>query len=213
MICVSLPAFSYEDVREALGSVEFAEIRLDKNGLTVEDLKKLFSTSPVPLIATCRPGTKPDEERLALLAAAVESGAAYVDVESTSSPEYFETVRKLAREKGCKLIGTYHNLQETPMKLVLAQVIEELFDRGADIAKVVCRVRNIQECSRLLSLYETKKNIMALGLGELGVLTRIAAPFLGAPFTYAALAPGKETAEGQPDLETLKALMVLLKRV
>lgn len=63
----------------------------------------------------------------------------------------------------------------------------------------------------MLSLYESRKNVIALGMGPLGVITRIAAPFLGAPLTYASLAPGKETAEGQPDLKTLEAVMKFVR--
>jgi 3-dehydroquinate dehydratase len=50
-------------------------------------------------------------------------------------------------------------------------------------------------------------------MGKEAQITRIAAPLLGAPFTYAALESGRETAPGQLDKDTLAALLKLLKNV
>jgi 3-dehydroquinate dehydratase type I len=210
MICVSIAEPTLEECRAALKGLEFAEIRIDKTSLTPVETKELFA-EPLKLIATCRPGPRSDDERLALLLAAVAAGAAYVDFEVDAPAAFRSAVLAAAKEKGCRVIIAYHNHSETPLRHYLLQVIESCFDQGADFAKVVCRVRNPQDCVRLLSLYESRKNLIALGLGELGVITRIAAPFLGAPLTYASLAPGKETAEGQPDVKTLEAVMKLLK--
>ncbi len=212
MICVSLAASSADEILKLLEKLEFGEIRLDLCGLSLDEVRRVYSSARIPLVATCRPGTLPDAERYEQLLAAIDSGAAYVDIEIANPPEIIEKIVARAREKACRVIISYHNYKETPMKLVLQQAIDEAFDYGADIAKLVCRTRSIQDCSRLLSLYELRKNILALGLGELGApLTCIAAPRLGAPFTYAALAPGKETVEGQPDYETLRSVLVLLK--
>jgi 3-dehydroquinate dehydratase len=192
MICVSIAEPTLEDCLAAIQGLELAEIRIDKTSLTAVDVKQLFS-SPSKLVATCRPGGRSEDERLGLLQAA-----------------FREAVLAAAREKGCRVIISYHNDKETPLKQVLLLVIEECFDLGADIAKVVCCVQTPQDCVRLLSLYETRKNVVALGMGKLGVITRIAAPFLGAPLTYASLAPGHETAEGQPDIKTMEAVMKFL---
>jgi 3-dehydroquinate dehydratase len=47
----------------------------------------------------------------------------------------------------------------------------------------------------------------ALGLGPVGTFTRVVATRLGAPFTYASLRPGRDTAEGQLDWRTLQDRM------
>jgi len=209
MICVSIAEPNLDECRAALKGLELAEIRIDKTGLSPADVRQLFA-GPVKLVATCRPGTRSEEDRLAVLLAAIEAGAAFVDIEFEADPLTRESVIKAARARNCRVIVSYHNLKETPLKQSLSLTIDECFDLGADIARVVCRVQTTQDCVRLLSLYETRKNVVALGLGQLGVITWIAAPFLGAPLTYASLAPGKETAEGQPDLETLKILLKFL---
>jgi len=210
MICVSVAEPTLEECRAAIKRLELAEIRIDKTDLSLVEIKQLFA-EPVKLVATCRPGSRPDEERRAALLAAIEAGAAYVDIEVEAPAPLREAVVAAARQKGCRVIVSYHNFAETPLRHYLLQVIEDCFDLGADIAKVICRVQSSQDCVRILSLYEARKNLVALGMGDLGVITRIAAPFLGAPLTYASLRPGKETAEGQPDLETLEAVMKFLK--
>jgi len=210
MICVSIAEPTLEQCRADLKGLELAEVRIDKTPLTPVEIKELFA-EPVKLIATCRPGTRPNEERLAALLAAIDAGAAYVDIEVDAPPDFHDAVVAAARAKGCRVIISYINPEETPLRHLLLQAVESCFDQGADIAKVICRVRNQQDCVRILSLYESRKNVIALGMGQMGIITRVAAPFLGAPLTYAALAPGKETAEGQPDLETFEYIMKLVK--
>jgi 3-dehydroquinate dehydratase type I len=206
MICVSIAEPTLEECRSALKGLELAEICLDKMNLSLAEIQTLFA-EPVKLIAHFRPGARPESERQAALLAAIAAGAAYVDIEVSAETAFREAIVAAAREKKCRVIVSFYNTEETPLRHFLTQKIEECFDLGADIAKIVCRVRNSQDCVRILSLYEARKNLIALGMGNLGVITRIAAPFLGAPLTYASLAPGKETTEGQPDVETLKAIM------
>jgi len=210
MICVSIAESTLDECRAALKGLELAEIRIDKTGLSLVEIKELFS-APLKMIATCRPGTRPDDDRMAALLAAIAAGAAYVDFEIASPPQFRDRILAAAREKHCRIIISYHNHTETPLKQVLLLTIEECFDLGADIAKVVCRVQSVQDCARLFSLYETRNNVVALGLGKLGLITRIAGPFFGAPLTYACLAPGKETAEGQPDIASLRAVLKLIE--
>src|SRR5689334_25375103 len=68
--------------------IGLAEVRLDL--MASFDVDKLVAASPVPLVLTCRPErerggfTGPEPERLAVLRAAYDAGAAYVDVETDS---------------------------------------------------------------------------------------------------------------------------------
>jgi len=45
-------------------------------------------------------------------------------------------------------------------------------------------------------------------MGRKGRLTRILAPLLGCPFTYASIDGGKETAEGQIDAASLRRILL-----
>ena len=52
--------------------------------------------------------------------------------------------------------------------------------------------------------------MIALGMGKKGKITRLAAPLLGAPFTYASPAAGSETGPGQLEMDTLIKIYSLL---
>ena len=210
MICVSLADLSFSSCRKALESVECAEIRLDRSDFSQEEVAALFAQRPV-LIATCRPGSFTQDQRREYLATAINAGAGYVDIECDAEETYREYLKNLAQKSDCRVILSYHNFEETPSLDLLHQIREDCFSRGADIAKIACRVDSQKDNARLLSLYDTEGKVISLGMGEKGRITRIVAPLLGAPFTYAALEPGQETAEGQIVKDKIETLLKLLK--
>jgi 3-dehydroquinate dehydratase-1 len=206
MICVSLAEESLEGCLSALEDVEFAEIRLDRTRLSLEEVKRLFS-SHKQMIATCRPGGLGDRVRSDLLVAAIESGAAYVDVEIEAEPSYRERIVIKARSRGCKVIVSFHDYEKTPSRRELEAALAECFRIGADIAKMACTARCDMDNARLLGLLDRSEKVIVIGMGEKGRITRIVAPLLGSPFTFASLRPGMETAKGQIDRETLRDLI------
>ncbi len=115
MICVSLAESSVTECLRALKGIEFAEIRIDKMSLDVNDLKKIFSSHP-RLIATCRPGVMAEATRISLLKEAIGAGAAYIDIEVETSDASKREIVQAARNKGCRVIISYHNLIKTPAR-------------------------------------------------------------------------------------------------
>ena len=210
MICVSIAESHFKRCREAILESDLAELRIDQTDFSEEEIYELFAL-PIDMIATCRPGTKSDLEREALLCAAISAGAAYVDVEIVAAPNYLQRISEKANKHNTKLIVSYHNAKTTPPLADLEDIIDQCFRMKADLSKVVCRVLSSVDCARILSLYQKHKNIIAFGLGKKGTFTRVASLFLGAPFTYAALAPGKETADGQLDRERLQSILETLR--
>ena len=211
MICVSIGDCSVEECIKSLQGLELAEIRMDKMKLSEEEVRKIFPQK-LKLIATCRATkTLNDNERKKLLLAAIDAGAAYVDIEVESSDTYKKEILSKAKSKGCKVIISYHNYEQTPQKGELEQIVDWCFDSGADIAKIACKVNSEKDNARLLGLLDSDRKIIAIGTGEKGKITRVLGPLLGSPFTYASLKKGKETAEGQIGHNKLKELMGLLK--
>ena len=212
MICVSIADLDFEPCRAVLKDIKMAEIRLDLLNFSIGQVKEIFSM-PTQLIATHRPGNISEEERKVLLITAVEAGAAYVDMEIEAETAFKEAVKQVCRKKGCKVIISFHNYDKTPSKNELETIIEYCFKDGADIAKVACQVRYEADAARILSLYDydresnKEKKIVAIGMGEKGKIIRLVAPLLGAPFTFAALSAGKETAPGQLDRQTLQDIL------
>ncbi len=214
MICVSLDERYSVDFLKALRNIDFAEIRMDRMILTGENIADIFSQSAM-LIATCRPGVLDDQKRKAYLIAAIDAGAKYVDIEVESDIAFKKEILEKAKSKGCKVIISFHDFEKTPGDEKLKQIAALCFSEGADIAKIACKINSVMDSARLLGLLgqeNFKNRLVVAGMGEEGKITRIIAPFLGSLFTYASLAEGMQTAEGQIEKEKLGEIMRLLRQ-
>ena len=213
MICVSLREPDHAAFVRALEGLraDLAEIRLDGVRLSAAEVESLFSR-PMPLIAAFRPAEGvSDEERAAVLGAAVRAGARFVDIELESAPRFGGALIPLARARSCTIIISHHDDVGTPERPRLEELVEACFAAGGDIAKIACLVRTRTDCARLLSLYEARRPVIALGMGRQGLITRVAAPLLGAPFTYASADGGRPTADGQIEWSRMRDLLALLE--
>lgn len=78
------------------------------------------------------------------------------------------------------------------------------------VVKVAFRARSVRDNLELLELIdearERGKPMIALGMGEFGLLSRVLAPKVGAFLTFAALRPSAATAPGQPTVRELLEL-------
>ncbi len=211
MICVSIAEGSPRAVAETAARFPFAEIRMDALSLALKDVRALFS-GHANLVATFRPGKARDPEREAFLSTAIESGAAYVDIELGSDSGYRDRVIEKARGKGCKVIISFHDYRRTPAREALDGICAACFDEGANIAKIACTVRSQRESARLLGLLDDRRPIVVVGMGTKGRSVRLMAPLLGSPFTYAAVAHGRETADGQIAHDALAAYIFTLQQ-
>ena len=209
MICLSIGQATVEECLEIIKDSELSEIRLDLNIYHEEDIKRIFS-SGANLIATCREGKYNNEERKDLLSKAIEFGAKYIDVELTCDLAMKDHVINVAKESDCKVIISYHNYEKCPNREHMIDIINRCFEGKADIAKIVAKVNSVQDNVSIISLYDTSREIIALGMGELGRITRIAAPFFGAPFTYAYPKGMRRTAHGQFSEEKIKEITNLI---
>jgi len=188
MICVSLAEPTAAACLRALQGLDFAEIRLDKMRIGPEGIKRIFS-QPSRLIASCRPGGRSETKRLHLLLTAIQSGAAFVDVELETDVRFRERI----------------------IRAELERTIALSFASGADIVKVACLVRTRRDNARLLGLLDAGLSLIVVGMGRKGRLTRIAAPLLGSAFTYASIVGGRETADGQWEAASLERILLELK--
>lgn len=205
MICISFGSITLSDLLERLKTTPLAEIRIDLLKLTSTQVAQVFG-SHFNLIATCRPDTMGIEAQQQLLLTAIESGAAYVDIEEEAPSSFKKAMVEAAHAKGCRVIVSYHNYVETPNRATLHATISQMVDDGADIVKIATLAHTSADAARILSLYEDPiKPLVALAMGEAGRVTRIAIPLLGAPFTFAA-PQGAATAPGQftdTEMETI----------
>ena len=208
-ICVSIGNLSYNEIIEQLKKIGLAEIRLDLLSLTEQEVKSIFELHN-NLIVTCRSTKMDDKQRAELLSNALHWGAAYVDVELESGSQFREPIIELAHELNRKVIVSHHDFEKTPNKKELEKIVKLAFKAGGDLVKIACKVNSSEDSARILGLYAEFNNLIAIGLGSGGIITRVTAPLMGAPFTFASL-PGKETAPGQLDMEQLGTIVNLLE--
>ena len=214
MICVSAGNIDLSKLKILLESENLVEIRLDMNNYSDDELIKIFS-SQTNTIATCRPGRFTEAERIRKLELCIESGASFVDVEVESTKNSIKHISETAKENNCRIIISYHNNEKTPLVSKLINICRVSAGLGADIIKIATYVNDQSDNAKLLSLYSNKEfsltlPVIAIGMGKLGKITRIAAPFMGAPFTYASYRAGQETAEGQIGKPELKRIYKII---
>jgi 3-dehydroquinate dehydratase I len=215
MIFTCIGKTTFPECLGLLESLACAEIRLDMADFSLEQVERLFSL-PRTLIATCRPGRHTVKTRAALLLAAIRAGAGYVDLDLEEPLSFRRLIQNDASRHDCRLILSYHNFERTPPLPVLKNTVERCFAGGAGIAKIACQVQSTRDASRLISLYdrrpEKNRDLLAIGMGKRGRWTRVVAPFLGAPFTFAAAGKPTATAAGQFDRATLESIYRLMRR-
>ena len=209
MICTSIGNINFNTALEKAQSEDLIELRFDLMKLTDEQVSTLCSQKARTIVA-CRPGKASDEERMARLKLAILAGAGLVEIGFDDEEEFLEEMVPFARSHDCRVIISYYDREKTPVKRELEQIVRDCAMCGADIVKIVCKVNSIEDNARLLSLYSMGKNIIAIGLGKLGKITRFAAPLTGAEFTYASLGKGLETADGQMSKAAMERAYKLL---
>lgn len=91
--------------------------------------------------------------------------------------------------KNSKIIGSYHNFNNTPSYDELLNIYKNIkrYD-FVDIVKIATNVVNDSDNIELVKLLINKRdNIIVLGMGEKGKITRIISPLLGGYLTFASI--------------------------
>ncbi len=212
MICLSLGNIDYQECLDYIGKYELVEVRLDLCDFTAEQIRELFS-QPTHIIATCRAERLADKRRLEMLTLALEAGASYVDIDIFTDEHIQNAIVSAAHGNNCRIIASYHNFNYTLPEDRLQEIYYRCADLEPEVIKIACKVNSHSDIAAILSLYGMAQpgRLIALGMGEMGRISRIAAPFLGAPFTYASPEKFIETADGQYDIETLQKILDLIK--
>ncbi len=210
MNCLSIAFDSVDKAIETSKGFEIVEYRLDKIAFG-NRIKDLFSVK-AKTVATYRPSSLvSDKDRLDVLKQAITAGANYVDIEIENSESYKSELIEFARKKGTKIIISYHDYQRTPPIRELEQLLTWAGEYKADIIKIACMVNDKKDVARLLSLYDSELNLIVIGMGELGRITRIAAVLLGAPFTFVSYDKDNKTADGQLSADQLEDILKRIK--
>ncbi len=202
-ICVSITDDTTDGVIERMKALDAVagmfEVRAD---LVLDlDLLAILRARTKPLLLTCRSESEggrcadDDLKRRRTLLEAVKRGYDYVDIEHRSG------LLDVMREKaGRGLVVSYHDFERMPADLEL--LYAAMRDQGADVVKIAGTPRSIADVGRLLDFAKRANAgsgppVVPIAMGPLGVASRILGGRIGAPFTFASVAAGAESAPGQ----------------
>jgi len=182
--------------REAATAGDLVELRVD--GVTNLDLGRALDGRRVPAIVTCRAmwegghfeGT--EEERRAVLARALELGAEFVDVEWKAVEGQLTGVsfRDLVHRAPERIVVSSHDFDGVPSDL--ESRAREMRATGAGTIKIAVSVSRLSQTLCLKSIAQEGCAVV-IGMGELGVASRLLAGRFESLWTYAGqgLAPGQ----------------------
>ncbi|KNZ42781.1 type I 3-dehydroquinate dehydratase [Acetobacterium bakii] len=146
-----------------------------------------------------------DSVRLKAIEAAA-SLADYVDVELKSDADFLKSVKEILKNTDCGLILSHHNFIKTPDGKEIKEIFDAMENQNADILKLAVMPSSEADVRQLISATLIKnqsiaKPIIAIAMGTLGVITRIAPDLCGGSLTY--VAGSGTTAPGQITLEEM----------
>ena len=152
------------------------------------------------LLATYRENDSNRGKRLSVFqSAAALSDALDIEYECKERQELV----CLAHAHSCLAILSTHDFASTPASDGLEAVMDEAGRLGADITKIAVYAQSLTDLQRLLAFTETHKEhgLITIAMGEHGLFSRIAAPFLGSLLSYGYVS--KANAPGQLSLDEL----------
>ena len=177
-----------------------SEIDWDTEDMSFVDVDSSISSLkeglPLPVIFTVRPVSEggffpgAEEERITILKKAIESEVSYVDLELSIEKSKREKLFNHAREMGCKIIASKHDINGVPDADNIASIVRDNQEYG-DIVKFSGTAQNhsdalqIIEAAMSLKGEGLKHSLMAVNGG--GDWPRLHAPMLDQSLVYATM--------------------------
>ena len=174
------------------GAPDLLELRVDGFARDAGPLDALVAGGPPrPLIVTVRHPSEgglaaalPCETRRSLYERFLPA-ASWLDIEVRSLPTLAD-VAAHARERGCRVIASFHDFQGTPNLRRLRTLAVRAAEAGADVFKVAATTRTPGELARLLDLLGEVRDLplAVMGMGPLGKVSRLTLAAAGSVFCY-----------------------------
>ena len=217
MICIPImakdTAEAVEKIARANPLADVLELRLDV--MESFRLADMLQAASQPVIVTYRSrkegghSSKDDETRARHLLNAIETKVDYVDLEYNMAPDLRRQILQNRRES--KIIASVHVLDSTPSREELDKILNNLAGTGADIVKIVTRAQQPEDNLRVMDLIplatEMDLKIIALCMGEVGRISRVASLLFGGYLTFASLDQGEESADGQMPVKEMRKIL------
>ncbi len=190
--------------RAAMAGADWVELRLDR-WPQEQDLASLIGSIRLPVLVAIRTpedgglyrGTQ--HERRELFHRALAAGAAGIDLEHWESWTPSVGLSRLRL-----MIRSFHSVTGVPKELDRIQ--DRLCQAQGTVAKIVVTAHDLADASPAMELMQAtdqrSRPTVAFAMGRTAWPTRMLAAATGAPFVYASIESGQETAPGQIPVST-----------
>lgn len=210
-ICISVIGLTLESfllqLKKAQNLSNFIELRVDFiQDISPEMLDVIATHTNKKSILCCRAkrdGGKFDgtlEEQNKILQVGNNLGFNYLDID-------FDLANKITiQNKKSKFILSYHNFKKTPDFKELDSIAAHMSHFKPDVLKFAVMINTQTDVKTLFQLLINKKeneNMIILGMGDQGKITRLLAPLLGGYLTFASLEEEKSES-GQIAFQAMK---------
>jgi 3-dehydroquinate dehydratase/shikimate dehydrogenase len=199
VLCITVNGRTMADIRRARDEAfeaDLVELRLD--GVSDPDVAAALADRRRPVIVTCRPAWEggafdgSEEERRRILAAALEAGADFVDLEWRAG------FTDLIRAHGSRVVCSLHDYDGVPHDL--DGCYRAMRGTGAAVVKLAVAPQRLCDLLPLLAIgraaVSRKERAALIGMGIVGVPSRVLAAHFGSCWSYAgAAAPGQLSAD------------------
>lgn len=176
---VEAALFQMEQARPFAGGYEIRIDYLEE----LSQLSRLVQKSDLPLVFTFRKREQggrreiAEGKRLEIIEKLASYSPAYFDIEMDTDPAF---IKRLSQKS--KLIGSYHNFEETPQDLNAILVKNPHFS----IIKIAVKANSTPDMLRLMAFARKAKfPLSAISMGEFGRPSRVLGPIVGNVFDYA----------------------------
>lgn len=160
-----------------------------------------------------RAGPGPADYASILGAACRSQWVDLVDIELNRGAALARSLAAQARALGALPLVSLHDFEKTPSVEAMTAALLAMEDAGAALAKLAVTPQNPQDVLNLFAAMEKARSRLqipftAMGMGRLGMLTRLGGGLFGAAFTFGAA--GEQSAPGQPPAGALRAALTML---
>jgi 3-dehydroquinate dehydratase type I len=207
-ICASITGTDTAAIEKAEPLADLFEVRIDLIGAEWREVAGRLRKPWLACNRRAEEGGKwqgGETKRIEELLNAVDLGASIIDIELAAS----DLKNIIGRVKGkAECLVSYHDLAGTPSLEKMRAIVKRELAAGADVCKIVTTARGLKDNVTVLLLIRSfpEVKIVSFAMGEAGRLSRVLAPLAGGYFTFASLAPGRESADGQLTVRDLKTI-------
>lgn len=227
-ICVPVCESRAIELRQAImraGEVaDLIELRLDylqgdELFKALSNLPALISASARPVIVTLRPAEQGGQREMDNLTRIIfwvehflygKPHVDFADIELDLALLFMQREKEEGRElfNWNRVICSHHDFRGVPRDLW--KIYEQMSSTPARILKIAVQANDITDCLQIFHLLEharrNGREMIAVVMGQAGIITRILGPARGAFLTYGALDDAKSSAPGQISASELREL-------